>query len=100
MCSGEDHMKTIAALALALVTTAALANPALHGTWSAASVQGRPLKVEFAADKTGKINGQPMRWDTLGGALFIRRDESEGRPRYGKLKGERVRRPREGGGPV
>ena len=67
-------MKTIFAAALALFTAAALANPALHGTWSAANVQGRPLKVEFAADKTGKINGQPMRWDTLGGALFIQQN--------------------------
>ena len=67
-------MKTIFALVLALFTATALANPALHGTWSAANVQGRPLKVEFAADKTGKINGQPMRWDTLGGALFIQQN--------------------------
>jgi len=68
-------MKTLVAFALALFFTAtAFANPALHGTWSAANVQGRPLKIEFAADKTGKINGAPMRWDTLGGALFIQQN--------------------------
>ena len=67
-------MKTMLALPLALLFAAtALANPVLHGTWSAADVGGAPLKVEFAADKTGKINGQPMRWDTLGGALFVQR---------------------------
>lgn len=68
-------MKTIFAFALTLfLTTIAFANPALHGTWSAANVQGRPLKVEFAANKTGKINDQPMKWDTLGGALFIQQN--------------------------
>lgn len=68
-------MKTLIAFALALFFTAtAFANPALHGTWSAANVQGRPLKIELAADKTGKLNGQPIRWDTLGGALFIQQN--------------------------
>jgi len=66
-------MRTILALALLFAATA-FANPALHGTWSAANVQGRPLKVEFLADKTGKVNDQPMRWDTLGGALFIQQN--------------------------
>ena len=64
-------MRTIVACALALFFTIAFANPALHGTWSAANVQGRPLKVEFGADGSGKINDQPMKWQTLGGALFI-----------------------------
>lgn len=64
-------MRTIVACALALFFTIAFANPALHGTWSAANVQGRPLKVQFGADGSGKINDQPMKWQTLGGALFI-----------------------------
>lgn len=67
-------MKTMVAVAFALFTAAALANPALHGTWSAANVQGRPLKLELAPDKTGKLNGQTIRWDTLGGALFIQQN--------------------------
>lgn len=52
----------------------AFANPALHGTWSAANVQGRPLKVYFAADGSGKINDQPMRWQVMGSALFIQQN--------------------------
>lgn len=83
-------MKAIFALVAALLASAsALANPALHGTWSAASVNGRPLKVEFAADKSGKINGQPMRWDTLGGALFIQQNGQTAA--YGfKVEGDRL----------
>src|SRR5436190_7088767 len=67
-------LRTILALALALFLAAsafAASNPALVGTWSAADVQGQPLLVEFAADGTGKSNGQPIRWSTLGGALFV-----------------------------
>jgi hypothetical protein len=68
-------MKTIFAFGLVLWYGAiAFANPALHGTWSAASVQGRPLKVDFAADGSGNINDQPMRWHVLGGALFIQQN--------------------------
>ena len=68
-------MKTIFAFGLVLWFAAiAFANPALHGTWSAANVQGRPLKVEFAADGSGRVNDQPMRWQVLGGALFIQQN--------------------------
>ena len=65
-------MRTILALALTLITMGAFAeNPALHGTWSAASFQGQPVLVEFTAGGTGKVNGAPMKWSTLGGALFV-----------------------------
>jgi hypothetical protein len=68
-------MKTIFAFALApLLAALAFANPALHGTWSAANVQGRPLKVEFGADGSGNINDAPMRWQVLGGALLIQQN--------------------------
>ncbi|HEY5898473.1 MAG TPA: hypothetical protein VIV54_12970 [Burkholderiales bacterium] len=68
-------MRTILALALGLFLAAsAFANPALHGTWSAADVEGKPLLVEFAAGGTGQANGQPIRWSTLGGALFIQQN--------------------------
>src|SRR5437588_10885515 len=71
------HMRTRFTFALALFFAAsafAANNPALVGTWSAASVDGQPLLVEFNAGGTGKANGQPMRWSTLGGALFIQQN--------------------------
>ena len=68
-------MRAILAFALLLAASAFAANnPALVGTWSAADVQGKPLLVEFAADGTGKSNGQPIRWSTLGGALFVQQN--------------------------
>lgn len=83
-------MKAIFAVALALCFTAsAFANPALHGTWSAPNVQGQPLLVEFAAGGTGKANGQPIRWSTLGGALFVQ--DQNGTASYGfKVEGEKL----------
>lgn len=54
------------------------ASPALHGTWSAAEVNGRPLVVRFDAGGNGLINGQPMRWQTLGPMLFIEQDGQVG----------------------
>lgn len=44
----------------------------LNGTWSAA-VNGQPLVVEFGGTGTGKVNGEPMRWQALGSMLFIDR---------------------------
>jgi hypothetical protein len=51
----------------------AYANPALNGTWSAA-VGGQPLTVVFDANGAGKVNGKPMRWQTLGPLLAIERN--------------------------
>ena len=63
-------MKTLVAFALALFFTAtAFANPALHGTWSAANVQGRPLKIEFAADDTDKNPDFSPRHPRLSGII-------------------------------
>ena len=63
--------KTICSLLLGLVfALQAYANPSLHGTWSAA-VNGQPLTVVFDGNGTGKINGKPMRWQTLGAMLAI-----------------------------
>jgi len=68
-------MRTILfTFALAIFAASASANPALIGTWSAAEVQGKPLLVEFAAGGKGKVNGAPMQWSTLGGALFIQQN--------------------------
>src|SRR5438874_6641215 len=83
-------MRTILfAFALALCAASASANPALIGTWSAAEVQGKPLLVEFAAGGNGKVNGAPMRWSTLGGALFIQQNGQTAN--YGfKVQGEKL----------
>lgn len=62
-----------ALLLLALAAPAA-ANPVLHGTWSAAEVNGRPLVVVFNPDGSGKVNGEPMRWQTLGQLLAIQQN--------------------------
>src|SRR5438046_10476799 len=68
-------MRTILfAFALAIFAASASANPALIGTWSAAEVRGQPLLVEFTAGGNGKVNGAPMRWSTLGGALFVQQN--------------------------
>lgn len=64
-------MEKIALLALALAFCApARADPALHGTWSAA-VEDQPLVVVFEANGRGKVNGKPMQWQALGPLLFV-----------------------------
>jgi hypothetical protein len=73
-------MRTAAAsfLVAAALAAPAHASPALHGTWSAAEVNGRPLVVQFDAGGNGQINGQPMRWQTLGSMLFIEQNGQVG----------------------
>src|SRR3954452_17981519 len=71
MRTGGPMRTSLFAFASALYSALVSANPALHGTWSAASVQGQPLLVEFAPGGSGKLNGAPMKWSTLGGALFV-----------------------------
>lgn len=81
-------MKTIVAFAL-FFAASAFANPALHGTWSAANVDGKPLLVEFAAGGKGKANGQPIAWSTLGSALFVQ--DQTGTATYGfKVEGDKL----------
>jgi hypothetical protein len=82
-------MRTILALAL-FVTATAFASPALHGTWSAANVEGQPLLVEFSPDGTGKANGQPIRWSTLGGALFVQQQNGQTASYGFKVEGEKL----------
>jgi hypothetical protein len=68
-------MRKLALLVIAFVFAVhAHANPALHGTWSAAEVNGRPLIVTFKADNNGTVNGQPMQWQTLGSMLFVQQN--------------------------
>ena len=56
-------------LAIALVTHAHAQSPLL-GTWSIA-IDGQPLVVTFENGGTGKVNGQPMKWQTFGPLLFV-----------------------------
>src|SRR3954466_3809999 len=86
-------MRTLVTFALALFFTAsafAAANPALVGTWSAADVQGQPLLVEFAAGGTGKANGQPIKWSTLGGALFVQQQNGQTATYGFKVEGDKL----------
>ena len=63
-------MFLVAALFLSLFVSLAHANPALHGTWSAV-VDGAPLVIEFGENANGKVNGQPIRWQTIGAMLLL-----------------------------
>jgi len=63
-------MRIIPALLLSLAIGLAHANPALHGTWSAV-VDGAPLVIEFGENANGKVNGQPIRWQTIGAMLLL-----------------------------
>ena len=64
-------MRFVTVIVLCLVFSApASANPALHGTWSAA-VDGQPLTVTFEPNGTGVVNGKPMKWQTLMRLLVI-----------------------------
>lgn len=82
-------MKTVLFVIALICGAQAFANPSLHGTWSAANVDGKPLLVEFAAGGTGKANGQPIRWSTLGGALFVQQNGQTAS--YGfKVEGEKL----------
>jgi hypothetical protein len=70
-------MRFVAAIVLCLVFAApACANPALHGTWSAA-VDGQPLTVTFEPNGTGTVNGKPMQWQTLMRLLFVQQQGAD-----------------------
>lgn len=60
-------------LCLFLSSTVAFANEALIGTWSAV-VNGQPMVVSFAKGGSGTVDGQPMRWQTMGSLLFVDQD--------------------------
>jgi hypothetical protein len=68
-------MKQLILFTLALAFSLhALANAALHGTWSAA-VEGQPLVVTFEPNGTGKVNGKPMQWQARGPLLFVQQQD-------------------------
>jgi len=70
-------MRIVTAIVLCLVFAAsASANPAIHGTWSAA-VDGQPLTVTFEPNGTGSVNGKPMQWQTLMRLLFVQQQGSD-----------------------
>jgi hypothetical protein len=58
------------AFTLLVAVLPAQANPALHGTWSAA-VDGQPWVVVFKPDGNGSVNDKPLKWQTLGKLLFV-----------------------------
>jgi len=66
------------ALLLVLLVSAAVAhaNPALHGTWSAA-IDGQPLVVTFDAGGAGKVNATPMRWQAMGQLLLVQQQGAQ-----------------------
>jgi hypothetical protein len=73
---------------LLLASVPAFANPALHGTWSAVA-NGQPMIVNFSANGTGTVDGQAMRWQTLGPMLFIEQDGDTGTYTY-QLEGQKL----------
>ena len=82
-------MRILATLLLACAFGLAQANPALHGTWSAA-IDGQPLVVTFEANGTGKVNDAPMRWQSLGPMLFVQQQGGQPITYVYEAKGERV----------
>jgi hypothetical protein len=81
-------MRLLASLLL-VVALQAHANPALHGTWSAA-IDGQPLVVTFEANGSGKVNASPMRWQVLGPMLFVQQQGGQPITYVYEAKGERV----------
>lgn len=73
---------------LLLSAAQALANPALHGTWSAV-VDGQPMVVKFAEGGRGLVDGNPMRWQTMGNILLIEQDGDVGSYSY-RLQGKQL----------
>ena len=83
-------MRFVTAIVLCLLFAApAAANPALHGTWSAA-VDGQPLTVTFEPNGTGSINGKPMRWQTLMRLLVVQHQGGETVSYSFDAKGDRL----------
>jgi len=65
------------------------ASPALHGTWSAA-IDGQPLVVVFEGNGSGKVNGKPMQWQTLGQLLFVQVQGEPAESYSFAVKGEKL----------
>jgi len=81
-------------LFLAIAITFALsihahASSALYGTWSAA-VEGQPLTVTFEPNGSGKVNGKPMQWQTLGKLLFVQKQGESPQSYSFDVKGDKL----------
>ena len=83
-------MKPFLAIALSLIfAVPALANPALHGTWSGA-VDGQPLIVTFEAGGGGRVNDAPMKWQALGRLLFVQKQGEAAQSYSFEVSGDRL----------
>ena len=83
-------MKYLLALVMGLVVASpAGASSALYGTWSA-SVDGQPLTVTFEPNGSGKVNGKPMQWQTLGKLLFIQKQGESPQSYSFDVRGEKL----------
>ena len=79
-------------LAIALTFTLSIqahANSALYGTWSSA-VDGQPLTVTFESNGSGKVNGKPMQWQTLGKLLFVQKQGESPQSYSFDMKGDKL----------
>ena len=81
--------KTILLFLVLAFSLHAHANPALHGTWSAA-IDGQPLVVVFEGNGKGKVNGKPMQWQTLGQLLFVQVQGDPAESYSFAVKGEKL----------
>ena len=83
-------MRFLLALALCFaLSVQAHANSALYGTWSAA-VEGQALTVTFESNGSGKVNGKPMQWQTLGKLLFMQKQGESPQSYSFHVKGDKL----------
>ena len=83
-------MRFLLAVALYLaLSIQAHANSALYGTWSAA-LEGQPLTVTFEPNGSGKVNGKPMQWQTLGKLLFMQKQGESPQSYSFDVKGDKL----------
>lgn len=83
-------MRFLLALALTFaLSVQAHANSALYGTWSAA-LEGQPLTVTFEPNGSGKVNGKPMQWQTLGKLLFMQKQGESPQSYSFDVKGDKL----------
>ena len=82
-------MRVFFFLLITAIALAAQASPALHGTWSA-TVDGQPLVVTFEPNGGGKVNGTPMKWQTMGKVLFAQQQGGQVMTYSFEVKGDKL----------